>query len=168
MHESFKVYIWTLFKKYLRKVYFVFWLKRFLYLLQKKVSLLFCSSEKPWLLYGIIIGLSSGYALVMIGGIIYGLIKLGRWIRTKVSTFYEKRREQAEPTVLHLRQLQENLNQAWKLYLFHFYMTDKKCIMDISWFHALDFTRWHIYESQHKSSWEESKHVLEHLWFLYP
>ena len=55
----------------------------------------------------------------MIGGIIYGLIKLGRWIRTKVATFFDKRREQAEPTALHLRQmhdnvrqLQDNLNQA--------------------------------------------------------
>ena len=65
--------------------------------------------ETPWLLYGIIIGLSSGYALLMIGGIIYGLIKLGRWIRTKVSTFFNKRREQAEPTALHLRQLQDNV-----------------------------------------------------------
>ena len=65
--------------------------------------------ETPWLLYGIIIGLSSGYALLMIGGIIYGLIKLGRWIRTKVSTFLDKRREQAEPTALHLRQLQDNV-----------------------------------------------------------
>ena len=45
----------------------------------------------------------------MIGGIIYGLIKLGRWIRTKVSTFFNKRREQAEPTALHLRQLQDNV-----------------------------------------------------------
>ena len=65
--------------------------------------------ETLWLLYGIIIGLSSGYALLMIGGIIYGLIKLGRWIRTKVSTFFNKRREQAEPTALHLRQLQDNV-----------------------------------------------------------
>ena len=65
--------------------------------------------ETPWLLYGIIIGLSSGYALLMIGGIIYGLIKLGRWIRTKVSTFFDKRKEQAEPTALHLRQLQDNV-----------------------------------------------------------
>ena len=65
--------------------------------------------ETPWLLYGIIIGLSSGYALLMIGGIIYGLIKLGRWIKTKVSTFFDKRREQAEPTALHLRQLQDNV-----------------------------------------------------------
>ena len=85
----------------------------------QKSFFFFCSSEKPWLLYGIIIGLSSGYALVMIGGIIYGLIKLGRWIRTKVTTFFDKRREQAEPTALHLRQmhdnvrqLQDNLNQA--------------------------------------------------------
>ena len=45
----------------------------------------------------------------MIGGIIYGLIKLGRWIRTKVSTFFNKRREQSEPTALHLRQLQDNV-----------------------------------------------------------
>ena len=65
--------------------------------------------ETPWLLYGIIIGLSSGYALLMIGGIIYGLIKLGRWIRTKVSTFFNKRREQAGPSALHLRQLQDNV-----------------------------------------------------------
>ena len=65
--------------------------------------------ETPWLLYGIIIGLSSGYALLMIGGIIYGLIKLGRWIRTKVSTFFNERREQSEPTALHLRQLQDNV-----------------------------------------------------------
>ena len=71
--------------------------------------LFFVLLETPWLLYGIIIGLSSGYALLMIGGIIYGLIKLGRWIRTEVSTFFNKRREQAEPTALHLRQLQDNV-----------------------------------------------------------
>ena len=69
----------------------------------------FALLETPWLLYGIIIRLSSGYALLMIGGIIYGLIKLGRWIRTKVSTLFNKRREQAEPTALHLRQLQDNV-----------------------------------------------------------
>ena len=68
--------------------------------------------ETPWLLYRIIIGLSSGYALLMIGCIIYGLIKLGRWIRIKVSTFFDKKREQAEPTVLHLRQLQDNVRHV--------------------------------------------------------
>ena len=78
-------------------------------MLQKYLFCFFVLLETPWLLYGIIIGLSSGYALLMIGGIIYGLIKLGRWIRTKVSTFFDKRREQAEPTALHLRQLQDNV-----------------------------------------------------------
>ena len=78
-------------------------------MLQKYLFCFFVLLETPWLLYGIIIGLSSGYALLMIGGIIYGLIKLGRWIRTKVSTFFNKRREQAEPTALHLRQLQDNV-----------------------------------------------------------
>ena len=93
-------------------------IKKDFYICYKK-GFFFCSSEKPWLLYVIIIGLSSGYALVMIGGIIYGLIKLGRWIRTKVATFFDKGREQAEPTAIHLRkmqdnvrQLQDNLNQA--------------------------------------------------------
>ena len=78
-------------------------------MLQKYLFCFFVLLETPWLLYGIIIGLSSGYALLMIGGIIYGLIKLGRWIRTKVSTFFNKRREQSEPTALHLRQLQDNV-----------------------------------------------------------
>ena len=106
--------------------------------------------ETPWLLYGIIIGLSSGYALLMIGGIIYGLIKLGRWIRTKVSTFFNKRREQAEPTALHLRQLQDNvrnlrdnLTQAWKSYLFNFHMRDKMhnghIMVLYTWIHKLTY-----------------------------
>ena len=50
--------------------------------------------------------------MLIVGGILYGFIKLGRWIRTRVLTGLERRRQHSEPTIIQLRQLQENLNQA--------------------------------------------------------
>ena len=76
------------------------------------ITSFFIFLETPWLLYGIIIGLSVGYVMLIVGGILYGFIKLGRWIRTRVLTGLERRRQHSEPTIIQLRQLQENLNQA--------------------------------------------------------
>ena len=65
--------------------------------------------EKPWMLYGIIIALSSGYAVALIGGIIYGFIKCIQYTHDKVLQFRNKRREEAEPRPMQLRQMQQNL-----------------------------------------------------------
>ena len=75
---------------------------------------LFIFLEKPWLLYGIIIGLSLGYVVLIIGVTLYGFIKLGRWM----SRFFERKRQQTEPTAIQLRELQQNLNQAWKNFIY--------------------------------------------------
>ena len=71
-------------------------------------NLFFILLERPWLLYGIIIGLSLGYVILIIGASLYGFIKLGRWM----STFFERERQQAEPNAIQLGEIQQNLNQA--------------------------------------------------------
>ena len=69
-------------------------------------------SDTPWLLYGIIIALASGYALLMMGCIIWGFVKLVRYIRHRVSNFMEqKRQEEPGPSPHQLRQMLENLRQ---------------------------------------------------------
>ena len=60
--------------------------------------------ETPWLLYGIIIALATGYVLAISGVIIYGCDKL----ITKIRIF---RGGYNEPVVIQLRNLQEQLHQ---------------------------------------------------------
>ena len=56
--------------------------------------------------------------MLIVGGILYGFIKLGRWIRTRVLTGLEKRRQHSEPTIIQLRQLQGKLESSMKKTLF--------------------------------------------------
>ena len=48
----------------------------------------------------------------MVGGITFALIKLGRCIRRKLSTFIQERREEVEVHPVEMRQMQENLQSS--------------------------------------------------------
>ena len=63
------------------------------------------------MLYGIIIALSIGYAVALIGGMVYGCMKCIQFTHVKILQFRNKRREQAEPKPMELRQMQQNVQQ---------------------------------------------------------
>ena len=60
------------------------------------------------MLYGIIIALSIGYTVALIGGMVYGCMKYIQFTHVKILQFRNKRREQAEPKPMELRQMQQN------------------------------------------------------------
>ena len=67
--------------------------------------------DTPWVLWGIIIALSTGYAIALVVGLVYGCVKCSRFIQLKIIQFRNQRREESEPHPIQLRQLQQNLQQ---------------------------------------------------------
>ena len=74
--------------------------------------------ERPWVLFGVIIGLSRRYAIALIVGLVFGCIKCLKFTELKISQWRENKRENTEQDPMHLRvmqqrfqQLQQNLQQ---------------------------------------------------------
>ena len=47
--------------------------------------------ERPWVLFGVIIGLSSGYVIALTAGMVYGCIKCFKFTHLKISQLREQR-----------------------------------------------------------------------------
>ena len=67
--------------------------------------------DTPWVLWGIIIALSSGYAISLVVALVYGCVKCSKFIQDKIIQFRNQRKEDSEPHHMQLRQLQQNLQQ---------------------------------------------------------
>ena len=67
--------------------------------------------ERPWVLFGVIIGLSSGYAIALIVGLVFGCIKCLKFTELKISQWRENKRENTEPDPMHLRVMQQRVQQ---------------------------------------------------------
>ena len=66
--------------------------------------------ERPWVLFGVIIGLSSGYVIALTAGMVYGCIKCFKFTHLKISQLREQRGN-TEPDPMHLRVMQERVQQ---------------------------------------------------------
>ena len=58
-----------------------------------------------------IIGLSSGYAIALIVGLVFGCIKCLKFTELKISQWRENKRENTEPDPMHLRVMQQRVQQ---------------------------------------------------------
>ena len=67
--------------------------------------------DRPWVLFGVIIGLSSGYAIAFIVGLVFGCIKCLKFTELKISQWRENKRENTEPDPMHLRVMQQRVQQ---------------------------------------------------------
>ena len=58
--------------------------------------------ERPLVLFGVIIGLSSGYAIALIVGMVNGCIKCLKFTELKISQLRQQYREDTGPDPMHL------------------------------------------------------------------
>ena len=77
----------------------------------KDTVCLYTFLDTPWVLWGIIIALSSGYAIALIVGLVYGCVKCIKLIQLKIIQFREQQRENSEPNPVDLRVMQERVQQ---------------------------------------------------------
>ena len=67
--------------------------------------------DTPWVLLGIILALSSVYAIALVVGLVYGCVKCIKLIQLKIIQFKNQQRENSEPNPVDLRIMQERVQQ---------------------------------------------------------